>query len=143
MVSVGISGGLYGLMCAAIVGIIENGTIRIPSVRNSVLQMVLINIIISLMPNISMYAHLGGAVVGGFMGFLLIKSPKWKTFKIHALISFIILLAGVGYLWVKMPSVQPTYPGTDYQIVDELKNKLHVDFYADYLKTNLDNFYGK
>ena len=43
-----------------------------PSIRYSLIRTVIVNAIISFMPNVSMMGHLGGAIVGAILGFFLI-----------------------------------------------------------------------
>ena len=70
VMTVGISGGLYGLMFIYFVFLWSLGLLTIPSIRNSVLRTILINAFITFMPGISMYGHLGGALSGIILGLL-------------------------------------------------------------------------
>lgn len=70
--TVGISGGLYGLLGAYIILLWKLGLFQVASVRNSMLQVLIVNALISLMPNVSLLGHLGGLVVGLLLGFLFI-----------------------------------------------------------------------
>lgn len=139
-ITVGISGGLFGLMGGCIVATINNGSIRIPQVRNTVIQMLGLNLIISLLPNVSMYAHIGGFITGMAVGFIMIDSQKWKRFKIHAIISTIVLLIGLGYFTVRINTVDKIYPGTDVKVV-KLIDKAGFTDYAEYLNKSLNTFY--
>ena len=66
-VTVGISGGIYGLMAVYIVLLL-----KLPYMdMYQILQMFLPTIIINFMPNISVTGHVGGFVTGLIMAFLL------------------------------------------------------------------------
>ncbi|MDF9824087.1 rhomboid protease GluP [Breznakia sp. PF5-3] len=140
LMSVGVSGGLYGLMAAVIVIAFENRTIKIPQVRNSILRIVSINLLISLLPGISMTAHLGGFLAGAVLGFIFIKSDRWKAYKPHVTICFVIFLGCLGYLGYNNNSVEPLFPKTDYQVIKHLHN-LGLDGYADYIEDRVVTLY--
>ena len=71
VMTVGMSGGIYGLMFIYFVILWSIGALANPGIRNSVLRTVIINGFISFMPGISMYGHLGGALTGIILGLLL------------------------------------------------------------------------
>lgn len=71
VITVGISGGLYGLMFIYFVLLWRLGLLAIPSIRMSVLRNVIINAVITFMPGISMYGHLGGAMSGIILGLIV------------------------------------------------------------------------
>lgn len=68
VLTVGISGGLYGIMFIYFVLLWRLGYLSIPSIRMSVIRNVVINAVITFMPGISMYGHLGGAIAGIILG---------------------------------------------------------------------------
>ena len=70
--TIGISGGLYGLLATYFILLFKLGMFAYPSIRASLIRTVLVNAIISFMPNVSMMGHLGGAIVGAILGFFLI-----------------------------------------------------------------------
>ena len=141
-IGAGISGGLYGLMASMIVIAIENQTIRIPHVRSSLLRLVWINLLISLLPGVSLTAHIGGFVAGAIMSFLFVKNEKWKFLKPHVAIGFAILVSGLGYFGFNNNTVKPLYPTVDYMVIRDLR-KLGLDGYANYLEKNINQLYGE
>ena len=66
-ITVGISGGLYGLLAAYIIMLLRYGILTNPAVLSSVLRVVIINAIIMMMPNVSVLGHLGGAAAGAIL----------------------------------------------------------------------------
>lgn len=70
--TIGLSGGLYGLLAAYFILLYKLGLFANPSVQASLIRTVVVNVAISFMPNVSMMGHLGGAVVGALISFLLI-----------------------------------------------------------------------
>ena len=66
-VTVGISGGIYGLMAIYIVLLLKLPYIQLADI----IQMFLPTILVNFMPNISVTGHLGGFVAGIIMAFIL------------------------------------------------------------------------
>lgn len=81
--SVGASGAIWGLMCALFALSFRRGLLPEDfrrSVRSSLVQTLLINVMISLAPGIDWAAHAGGGLVGAGLaaaGLLTLGMPKW------------------------------------------------------------------
>ena len=69
-VGLGISGGLFALLGVLLVYLFETQAIRNPRIRNQVISTLIMNLMISMLPNVSMMAHLGGLQVGIFLGII-------------------------------------------------------------------------
>ncbi len=63
-ISLGISGGLYGLLAAYMVMMFKLGLLGVPAVRYSLLRILIVNLAINLMPNVSRMGHAGGFLTG-------------------------------------------------------------------------------
>lgn len=63
-VTLGLSGGLYGLLAAYMVLLFKLGLLGDPSIRFSLLRTLGINLLINLMPNVSRMGHAGGFLTG-------------------------------------------------------------------------------
>lgn len=102
-ISVGASGAIFGLLGALLYfGYYYRSYIG-GSVRNSVIQVVVINLIIGfLVPGISNAAHIGG-LIGGILSAMMlgVYDKSTKTDKINGLILTIIYLAFISYLAFK------------------------------------------
>jgi rhomboid protease GluP len=70
--SVGLSGGLYGLMAAEFVLFIGMGMFSSGAYLSSFLRTLVLNLLINFMPGIAWQAHAGGAVFGAVMGILIL-----------------------------------------------------------------------
>lgn len=141
-IAAGISGGLYGLMASMIVIAIENKTFKIPQVRASLLRVVWINLLISLLPGISLTAHLGGLFAGAVLSFLFLKNAKWKFIKPHIAICFTLLVGSLGYFGWRNNTVKPLYPTIDNAVLKDLR-KIRLNGYADYLFDHVRDLYGE
>lgn len=131
----GISGGLFGLLGAYIVSLIEDGSIRNPLIRVNLMSTVMMNLFISFLPNISLMAHLGGFIAGAMLAFVMIPKPQWKQLKLHTRNAMVLLLVGVFIIIPKVQRIDPVYPGTDAYLIT-MARKLNIDFYADYMQKN-------
>jgi hypothetical protein len=63
-ITIGISGGLYGLFAAYLVLLFKAGMLQDPSVMGSVLRTLVVNLAINFMPNVSRLGHAGGFIAG-------------------------------------------------------------------------------
>lgn len=141
-VTVGISGGLYGLMASMIVHLWYTGLLKQPAIRSQVISLLAINIFITFMPGISMLGHIGGFITGLLLSMTLIKDAKLKNFINNAKISLAIGLVVVSYFIIKTDDVYPRLLGTDKQVI-ELARTVGLDFYADHLTQKVEDFYSK
>lgn len=131
----GISGGLFGLLGAYIVSLCADGSIKNRMVRVNLTSTIMMNVFISLLPNISLMAHLGGFIVGGLLAFIMIDVKRWKTLRMHTRNAFLLLIVGLCLLIPKVQRIDPFYPMTDAILITTAE-KLNLDGYADYLKQN-------
>lgn len=118
-VAVGLSGGLYGLMAAYFILVYKAGGFRIPQVRNSCLEVLVINLIMNFMPGIGYQVHLGGLFMGALLGILFTRDPQWKSVRRNALICTIALAAVLIGLIPSYRSISEDerYLGTDARIL--------------------------
>ncbi len=70
--TVGISGGLYGLMAAYVYALYKRGMLKDSLIRAGVLHIIVINIYTSFLPGVSLVGHLGGFITGLVLGLLLV-----------------------------------------------------------------------
>lgn len=136
-VTVGISGGLFGLLGVYSVWMFSDGAYKNPHILSGYITTILMNAFISLLPNISLLGHLGGFISGLALGIWFSESPKLKEFKRHVYISFGAVLIGCCLCIPFVSRIMPIYAGTDARIIYSVQ-KLHLDFYADYLLDRYD-----
>lgn len=131
----GISGGLFGLLGAYIVSLCADGSIKNRMVRVNLTSTIMMNVFISLLPNISLMAHLGGFIIGGLLAFIMVDVKRWSTLRMHTRNAFLLLILGLCLLIPKVQRVDPFYPMTDAILITTAE-KLNLDGYAEYLKQN-------
>lgn len=141
-VGVGISGGIFGLLGAFIVCLFENGSIKHPMVRAKILNLLFINFLISMLPGVSLYAHVGGFISGVFMGFIFVKSERWKDMKKHVTICFAILTGAMAGYSTTINVVEPLYIKTDIKLVQTARG-LGITWYADYMEDHYVQYYER
>lgn len=145
VLAVGISGGLYGLMCAYCILIYRAGCMKIPSIRNAMIMTIIINLLINFMPGVSWVAHFGGAITGFFLTEILIpgKLPASKTIQKNFLIAGIVMAIAVTYFGVQNAEIasDQVYLLTDYAVLNEEKKYL-PDSYVKAMAGKLDQVYA-
>ncbi|KAG6721159.1 hypothetical protein I3842_03G098700 [Carya illinoinensis] len=78
-ISVGASGGLFGLLGAMLSELFTNWTIYTNKAAAliTLLVIIVINLGIGILPHVDNYAHIGGFLVGFFLGFVLFPRPQY------------------------------------------------------------------
>lgn len=76
-IGLGLSGGLFALMGALIVYLYESGAFKNRRMVSQMMNIILINVLISMLPGVSFAAHLGGFQVGIILGFIFSKREDW------------------------------------------------------------------
>ncbi len=141
MVLVGSSGGLYGLMGALFVYTFESGMIKQRAIRSQFTRILLINLMISLLPGVSLLGHLGGFVAGVLLAIIFSTTKKWSAIRHHSKLALVTLtIAMVGLSWLDN-NVYPPYLITDQRVINYAR-EINFDWYADGLETSLRTFYG-
>ncbi len=141
-VTVGMSGGLYGLMAMYLIYTIETQIIKIPQMRFQIFSLIGINLMINFFPNISWLSHLGGFITGLFFALLWTKKEPILSLRTHGLLAMAMLLVALGYFRLSHPTRFSLYPGTD-QAVAELARKVNLDGYAQSLQEKMVRYYIK
>lgn len=132
IVGVGISGGLFGLFGVLTVMLMTSGAFKNPRIRTSYLSTMIINACISMMPNVSMLAHLGGFITGVVLGIWYSKHEMFKSLRNHVLVAYVMILVACCIQVPYVSRIMPVYGGTDAKVIYTLQ-ELNLDGYADYL----------
>lgn len=113
---VGISGGLYGLMAIYFISAYQSGYLN----RASIIQIILLNLMINFMANVSILAHFGGFIVGVVSYLIFFDNKKRRYLGIILMVVFFI---ATSFKYFSNRTVRPIYGGTDAQVV-----KIYYDF---------------
>ncbi len=140
-VVVGSSGGLYGLMGALVVYTFESGMIKQPAVRSQFIRILLINLMISLLPSVSLLGHLGGFVAGVLLAIIFSTSKKWAAIRTHTTIAFIGLLGVLVMMGFVDDNHKPYFIVTDERVIQYARD-MNLDWYANSLEESLIDYYG-
>lgn len=138
-ITVGLSGGIYGLMAALMVMFYQEGLFRIPVIRQRMLSTIYLNIVLNFLPNVSFLGHLGGFVAGLFLGFIFSEKTDRKL-KINFTVAWcVIVIFMIGYC-VMNHQVSNIYPEVDARIIQVLQ-KLNMNDYAETIRKALRKYY--
>ena len=120
---VGISGGLYGLLGLLTVIAYRANWFGVPQIRDSFIRTALMNIIISLLPNVSLAGHLGGFIMGAFLGFIYTtnENEKHSVYYYNRIISCAILLIVLGVFTVRSNETKQYYRN-DFEVLEVYSN---------------------
>jgi len=127
-ISVGASGGLYGLMAFFLVLAIQN-----QSIDESMIRIIVLNLIINFIPGVDYLAHIGGAIFG--IVFALAYQSKNQKLWYSVAILFIV----VGLIFFHINDLL-TYPAFDKSIVNAYE-ELGLKNYAEFLWKRLMKLY--
>jgi len=140
IVSVGISGGLYALLGSLIVYAYDNGWLKQPAFRSQLVFILSINLLVNLIPNVSVLGHAGGFVSGLLLGIIYSETPHLallrKNAKIAAL-ALLVLLVPISQVSIKHG---PFYAKTDQYVID-LALDFGFDSYAEHMADRLSDYY--
>ena len=140
-VTVGLSGGLFGLIAGYFLYMFDTGIIANPRVRNNLLLNLFLIIIISFAPNVSYMAHIGGFVTGLLISMLYMKNKKFEMLVKNAKIALVILIIMGGYLVSIENDLDASYYGTDLSVA-EIANQLNLKSYANTIEVKMLEYYN-
>lgn len=96
VIGLGISGGLFALLGAMCVYLVETKAMRNPKVMSQVFQVLFINLIISTLPGVSATAHLGGLIAGVLCGLIFSKRKDWDYLRKGTMVLSSVFVVGIG-----------------------------------------------
>ena len=128
-ISVGISGGLYGLLGMLIANAIRNGSWRDPQL----MRLILINLMINFMGGIDVMAHFGGFACGFIMFYAFNQS---KSF----FVALVLVIAILTFKVYTVDEISPKFGGTDYKIV-EIYHDMGLHDHANRVYNKLNDIY--
>lgn len=142
-VSLGASGGIFGLVGAIIVYLYTSDLVKVPKVRSQIFRTLLANVLISLIPGISFWGHLGGFMGGILVTVAISNSSKLKQMKRHAMISTVIIIVGMFfYAAFEDNNVYNIRPEVDKYTISALR-ELGLDGYGERLENNMIEYYTR
>ena len=142
VLAVGLSGGLFALLGSLIVFQFEVGLIKQRAVQMQLLQLIVINGLISLVPGIAVMAHVGGLVSGILLAIYFSRRPSWSDLRRHVVIAAAILVAALGLLIALDRQRQPFYLDTDVEVLEFLDGA-GFGWYTQGLEANLIDYYTR
>ncbi len=144
VLTVGLSGGIYGVLAAAVFQIIKIRGWRYPSLRRALLETIVLNGLINFLPGIAWQGHLGGFFGGLLLAICLNREFLEGTLRKHAAIALIVLCGVTGLAlaqnW-KLPAKTPIYLKTDAYVLQGMK-QYGLSAHAEVLAARLDRLYG-
>jgi rhomboid protease GluP len=139
--SVGLSGGLYGLMGGYILMVMVSENAKRPEVISQLIRTIMINLMINFMPGIAVMAHLGGFLFGMVLTGLFL--PEADGLRIRMAISGIALCLVTGWFVFKANIIREdqVYLLSDYRVLKKEK-EFGLGNHAMHMAEKLDQIYG-
>ncbi len=104
-IAIGISAGIYALLGILLVYLFEKDLLKNKMVLMNVMSTLMINLYISLMPNVSMTGHLGGLYAGVLLGFIFSKRKDWAQIRLYTKIFFAMSVVLLAYLMIQNANI--------------------------------------
>ena len=142
VVSVGMSGGLYGIMACMIYVMARGGLLRDPFLRRDLLSTLFVNLLINFMPGIAWQAHLGGFITGLFLTASLLKDNDksiTRNWRLAAAVYMAGIVALAGVNW-NMDG-QNVYAASDLNVL-QVYDKAGMHGHSMKIAESLDHIYG-
>lgn len=142
-VAVGLSGGLYGLLACYTYLVVIRGGWQVPSVRSSLINTYIINLLINFVPGIAWQAHLGGFVTGLILSAVLEKNEKTEGFRKHFVIAGLLFALSLGFGSYRNAYIPETqrYTGTDARVL-QFYEKAGFSSHAEHMVKKLGKIYA-
>lgn len=141
VLTVGLSGGLYGLLAAMLVYGFNSKIIFNPAVAKSFISTLLLNLMISFLPGISLFGHLGGFVGGLLLSIIVTRNTSWALLRKNTVVAFIVLIAFLGLKITQKQTIMPIYGATDLAVLD-IADSFGFTNYSKSMENKLEKFYG-
>lgn len=141
-VTLGLSGGLYGLLGAMIVYSFSTKMINNAYVRNQFISIIVINLFISFLPGVSMLGHFGGFVTGILLGIIFDENKTWKVLKQNSIVALAIAFVVLSFMCFNERKIDPVYFKTDTEVFG-LYQDAGFTTYSINLSRSMINYYSK
>ncbi len=144
ILAIGLSGGIYGLLAAAVFQVIKIRGWRYPPLRRAMTETLVLNGIINFLPGVAWQGHLGGFLGGLLLAISLNKEFLEGTLRKHAVIALTLLCVMMGTAvalnW-RIPNDAPVYVQTDAYVLQGME-QYGRSAYAEEMAKKLDLLYG-
>jgi rhomboid protease GluP len=141
VIGFGLSGGIFGLFGAIVLYYFQTGLIRERTVSRRITTLLIMNLMISLLPGVSFFGHLGGFIGGLLVSMAIINEPRWAQMKKSAIAALVALFIFFGVFSLRFDTNRTqVVPSVDIGVVEAFR-ELGIDWYADHLENSIDRYY--
>lgn len=140
VVSIGMGAGVFGVLAAFIVYVIDAKLYKNKLLRIQINQIVMIAFITMILNSATLSSQVGGLFAGLFISAILYDSKQLKEYKKHFLLCGVIILAMLGYYGLHVDNAYPEIADFDASIVKQYK-ELGLKDYASHIEGSLKKAY--
>lgn len=137
----GITPFIVSMFTAIIANLMSERALKSMGVKISLMQMGLLILLQSMMGigYTSIYAVLISALVGFGFGMYYEKGTRFAGYKIHVIISSILLLVAGLIGCLKVYQIEPLHEKWNNEVIEVIRDDFHLNSYANNLEENLKN----
>lgn len=137
----GITPFIVSMFTAIIANLMSEYALKSMGVKISLIQMGLLILLQSMMGvgYTSIYAVLISALVGFGFGIYYEKGKRFVSYKIHVIISSVLLLVAGLIGCLKVYQIEPLHEKWNAEVIEVIRDDFHLNSYANKLEENLKN----
>lgn len=92
-----------------------------------------LDLLVCLLPGLSVFSHIGGGVTGFLLGILFSRKKEWHYIRLQTCFALLIFTSGLVYTTYQTKRVEPLEKNVDKQVIETFKEYGYMD-YAETLK---------
>lgn len=128
----GAGASIFGLTGAYFAWVLEGKRYESLFIQKILFRFVMINMLLCLLPGISVFSHIGGGISGFLLGILFSRKKEWHFIRLQTCLAFFIFIVGIVFLSFRTQNVEPLEKNVDKQLIEIFKEHGYTN-YADAL----------
>lgn len=140
VIGLGAGAGILGVSGAFLASVINNKSYRHPLMKISLYKLCILDVLVCLLPGVSIMAQIGGLLCGFLLGIVCLPSDTWKDVRYHARNACFGFIAFLSFLGLQVQDVHSVNKEFDEDIV-AIFIHTPMDGYARYLQACYNNVY--
>lgn len=136
----GMGAGIFSISGAYFAAVFEDGSYKHSFIRIPLTKILILDIVVCVLPGLSIMSHIGGFCIGLLLGFVYLKNDSWKRLRRHATYASAILLGVLGLFAVNIDTITPINKSFDSDVINIYSNT-PMHGYANYLSECYNTIY--
>lgn len=132
-VGFGAGAAIFGLTGSYFAWVLEGKRYEAPFIQKILLRFLALDLLVCLLPGLSVFSHIGGGVTGFLLGILFSRKKEWHYIRLQTCFALLIFTSGLVYTTYQTKRVEPLEKNVDKQVIETFKEYGYMD-YAETLK---------